>query len=107
MLSWGTGPQIGLLSIFGYLVFVAGAAYLWRNRADFYVWVLDEVSALRRNLSRHTAVGPFYGLREESRLKTLPVGFVRSLSRMPRSRIHRGTILIFLGVLLLFLDFFL
>lgn len=106
MLYWGAGPQFGILSIFGYLVFVAGAAYLWRHRDDFTIWVHDEVSSLRRNLSRHTAVGPFYGLREESRLKTLPIGFVRSLSRMPRTRLHRGTILIFLGVLLLFLDFF-
>jgi hypothetical protein len=106
MYYWGGGPTLGLLSIFGYVVFAAGAVYLWRYREDFFVWVLDEVSGLRRNLSRHTVVGPFYGLREESRVKTLPAGFLRSLNRMPRARFQRGTILIFLGALLLILDFF-
>jgi hypothetical protein len=106
MLSWGTGPQLGLLSICGYLVFVAGAAYFWRSREDFSVWVTDEVSGLRRTLSRHTAIGPFYGPREESVFKAVPAGFLRSLTRMHRKHLHRGTILMFLGALLLLLDFF-
>jgi hypothetical protein len=106
MYYWGAGPELGLLSIFGYGVFVAGAAYLWRYRDEFFVWVLDEVSALRRHLSRHTVAGPFYSVRGESRIKTLPISFVRSIGRMPRARIHRGTILIFLGAILLILDFF-
>jgi hypothetical protein len=106
MFYLGNGQALGLLTLLGYGVFVAGAAHLWRNRENFSVWVHDEVSALRRNLSRHTAIGPFYGLREESRFKALPAGFVRSLSRMPRSRIHLGAILLFIGSLLLVLDFF-
>jgi hypothetical protein len=103
---WGAGSALGLLTILGYAVFVIGAALLWRSREDLSVWVHDEVGAFRRNLSRHTAIGPFYGLREESRLKTLPTCFVRSLLRMPRRRIHPGAILLLLGPLLLLLDFF-
>jgi hypothetical protein len=103
---WGAGSALGLLTFLGYLVFVIGAALLWRSREDLSIWVQDEVGALRRNLSRHTAIGPFYGLREESRLKTLPSCFVRSLRRIPRRRIHPGAILLLIGPLLLLLDFF-
>jgi hypothetical protein len=103
---WGAGSALGLLTFLGYAVFVIGAALLWRSREDLSVWAHDEVGAFRRNLSRHTAIGPFYGLREESRLKTLPSCFVRSLSRMPRRRIHPGAILLLIGPLLLLLDFF-
>jgi hypothetical protein len=103
---WGAGPALGLLTFLGYVVSVIGAALLWRSREDFSVWVHDEVGAFRRNLSRHTVAGPFYSPREESRLKTLPYGFVRSLSRMPRSRVHPGAILLLIGPLLLLLDFF-
>jgi hypothetical protein len=103
---WGAGSALGLLTFLGYAVFVIGAALLWRSREDLSVWVHDEVGAFRRNLSRHTAIGPFYGLREESRLKTLPTCFVRSLRRMPRRRIHPGAILFLIGPLLLLLDFF-
>jgi len=106
MFAWGIGPELGILSLFGYCVFVVGAAYFWRNRDDFSIWVSDELNGLRRTLSRHTAVGPFYGLREESIFKAVPAGFVRSLTRMHRKHLHRGTILMFLGVLLLFLDLF-
>jgi hypothetical protein len=103
---WGAGPALGLLTFLGYVAFVVGAALLWRSREDLSVWMQDEVGVLRRNLSRHTAIGPFYGLREESRLKTLPTCFVRSLRRMPRRRIHPGAILLLIGPLLLFLDLF-
>jgi len=103
---WGAGSALGLLTLLGYVVFVVGAALLWRSREVLSVWVHDEVGAFRRNLSRHTAIGPFYGLREESRLKTLPTCFVRSLRRMPRRRIHPGAILLLVGPLLLLLDFF-
>src|SRR5579863_1011233 len=106
MFAWGSGPELGLLSFFGYLIFVVGAAYLWRNREDFSIWVTDEFSGLRRALSRHTVLGPFYGPREESRFKAVPAGFVRSLSRLHRKHLHRGTILMVLGIFLLFLDFF-
>jgi hypothetical protein len=52
-------------------------------------------------------VGPFYGRREESRLKAVPACFVGSLRRVPRSPITGGMILIFLGPVLVLLDFFL
>ena len=103
---WGAGSALGLLTFLGYFVSVIGASLLWRSREDLSVWVHDEVGAFRRNLSRHTAIGPFYGLREESRLKTLPTCFVRSLRRIPRRRIHPGAILLLIGPLLLLLDFF-
>jgi hypothetical protein len=103
---WGAGSALGLLTILGYAVFVIGATLLWRSREDLSIWVHDEVGAFRRNLSRHTAIGPFYGLREESRLKILPSCFLRSLRRMPRRRIHPGAILLLVGPLLLLLDFF-
>jgi len=55
---------------------------------------------------RYTPVGPFYAIREESRFKAIPTSFVRSLSRLPRSRINAGPILLFVGFLLFILDFF-
>ena len=103
---WGAGPTLGLLTILGYGAFVVGAALVWRNREDIFVWMHDEVGEFRRNLSRHTVVGPFYSLREESRLKAVPSQFIRSLSRIPRRRINRGVILLFIGPILFLLDFF-
>jgi hypothetical protein len=103
---WGTGPALGLLTFLGYVMFVTGAALTWRNREDVFAWMRDEAGAFRRSLSRYTVVGPFYGLREESRLKIIPSQFLRSLSRLPRHRIDRGAALLLLGVLLFLLDFF-
>jgi hypothetical protein len=103
---WGAGPQLGLLTLLGYIVVVLGAALLWRNRGVVFVWVLDEVGAFRRNLSRYTAVGPFYGIRSESRLKVVPAGFLRSIARFPLSRIQLASLLLFLGSALVILDFF-
>ena len=105
-MNWGAGPALGLLTIFGYLLLLAGATLLWRNRGEFSVWVQDEISVFRRNFSRYTPVGPFYAIREESRFKAIPTSFVRSLSRLPRSRINAGPILLFVGFLLFILDFF-
>ena len=28
---WGAGPQLGLLTVLGYLFFLAGAATMWRG----------------------------------------------------------------------------
>ena len=106
MPHWGTGPQLGLLTLFGYVVALLGAALLWRSRGEVFVWVLDEVGAFRRNLSRYTAVGPFYGLRAESRLKVIPAGFVRSIARFPRNSIQLASVLLFIGSALVILDFF-
>src|SRR5713226_9846637 len=104
---WGAGSALGLLTFLGYAVFLIGASIVWRNRDTFSVWIRDEASALRRNLSRHTVVGPFYGLRQESRLKVIPSQFLGSFSRIPCRPINRGGILLFIGALLFLLDFFL
>src|SRR6266700_5377949 len=105
-MNWGTGPALGLLTVSGYLVFMAGAALVWRNRGEFYVFIQDELSVFRRNFSRYTAIGPFYGLREESRFKAIPTSFICSVSRLPRSRFNVGPILLLIGFLLFILDFF-
>ena len=105
-MHWGTGPALGLLTFLGYILFVGGAALVWRNRDDFSVWVHDEISIFRRNFSRYTPIGPFYSIREESRFKAIPTSFVRSLSRLPRSRFNRGPILLLIGLLLFVLDLF-
>jgi hypothetical protein len=103
---WGAGPGLGLLTLLGYATFTIGAALAWRNRDEFSVWVHDEFGAFRRSLSRYTVIGPFYSVREESRLKAVPSQFVQSLSRFPRRKINPAFLLLFLGAILLFLDFF-
>src|SRR5882724_3982828 len=106
MSHWGTGPVLGLLTLFGYVVVLLGAALLWRSRGEVFVWVLDEVGDFRRNLSRYTAVGPFYSVRAESRLRVVPAGLIRSIARFPRNRIQLASVLLFLGSALVILDFF-
>ena len=103
---WGEGSGLGLLAFFGYLLFVFGAALVWRGRDEVSIWVQDESCALRRSLSRYTALGPFYGPRQDSRLKAVPATFIHSLRRIPRNPITGGMILAFLGPLLVLLDFF-
>jgi hypothetical protein len=104
---WGAGPALGLLTLIGYIIFATGAALVWRKRDDFSVWAHDEFGAFRRSLSRYTIVGPFYGRREESRLRAVPSQFISSLGRFPRRHINPAFIfLLFLGVFLFFLDFF-
>jgi hypothetical protein len=105
-MNWGTGPALGLLTVSGYLLFLAGAALMWRSRGDFFVWFHDELSFFRRNFSRYTPAGPFYAIREQSRFKAIPVSFVGSIARFPRRRINGPAILLFLGFLLFILDFF-
>src|SRR3981189_1198049 len=105
-MNWGTGPALGLLTVFGYLLFMAGAALMWRSRGDFFVWFQDELSFFRRNFSRYTPAGPFYAIREDSRFKAIPVSFVPPITRSPRRRINGPAILLFLGFLLFVLDFF-
>jgi hypothetical protein len=103
---WGAGPALGLLTLLGYFVCMVGAVFIWRHRDDFFVWIEDEVSAFRRNLSRHTVIGPFYAPREESRLGVISSQFLHSPSHIARSHIKLGTILLFFGLLLFLLDFF-
>lgn len=103
---WGAGPALGILTVLGYIIFSAGAILVWRKRGDFSMWAQDEFGLLRRNFSRYTVIGPFYGLREESRLKAIPSQFVGSLSRFPARRIDPAFVLLFLGAVLFVLDFF-
>ena len=105
-MNWGAGPALGLLTVSGYLLSLAGAALVWRKRGEFSVWVQDEISVFRRNFSRYTTIGPFYSVREESRFKAIPATFIRSLGRLTRSRINGGAILLLIGLLLFVLDFF-
>jgi hypothetical protein len=104
---WGQGSALGLLTLVGYLVFVLGTALVWRGRKEVSIWFQDETGAVRRSFSRYTVVGPFYGPREESRLKAVPACFVGSLRRIPRNPITGGMILVFLGPVLVLLDLFL
>jgi hypothetical protein len=105
-MSWGAGPALGLLTFLGYLICMAGAVYVWRYRDDFSIWLEDEARALRRNFSRHSVVGPFYSLREESRLRTISSQFLHSPGRIPGDRIVPAVILFLIGGLLFLLDFF-
>lgn len=104
---WGSGPALGLLTCLGYILFVTGATLLWRRREHFHVWFQDEFSIFRRNFSRYTTIGPFYGIREESRFKAFPTSFVRTLRRLPRSSVKHPAILLFTGLLFFLLDFLL
>jgi len=103
---WGAGPDLGLLSILGYLFFVAGAACMWRAREDVFFWLYSEASATRNNLSRYTPIGPFYSPREESRLRILLNCVFASLNRMPGTPVFRSVVLMAIAVLLVSLDFF-
>jgi hypothetical protein len=103
---WGAGPNLGLLTVLGYLFFVAGAASMWRAREVVVFWLYSEASVTRRNLSRYTPIGPFYSPRAESRLKTLLDSLVASLNRMPRSSMLRSAVLMAIAALLVSLDFF-
>src|SRR5258708_38588820 len=106
-MNWGAGPAIGLLTVFGYLLFMAGGALMWRSRVDFFVWFQDELSFFRRNFSRYTPAGPFYAIRGESPFQAIPGSSVPSITRFPRRRINCPAILLFRGFLLFVLDFFL
>jgi hypothetical protein len=105
-MGWGMGSNLGVLAMAGYIVFVAGAAHLWHNRADVPVWLHDETAALRRRFARHVAIAGFGSLREESRWKLCPGRYLRHIGGVRRRRINRGAILLLVGPLLLLLDFF-
>lgn len=103
---WGPGSELGILTIVGYLIFLAGVVFLRRNRDSALLWMQDEMGAFRRSISRYVVTGPFYEIRRDSRLKSVPFKFVRALARMPQSGAHFGAILLFVGSLLFVLDFF-
>jgi hypothetical protein len=102
---WGTGSALGFLAILGYLFFAAGSILLWYNRLEVPIWMNDEMGAIRRSLIRRAAIGGFGGLREETRFKLAPSGFLRRLGRLSRRRINRAAILLAAGLFLFFLDF--
>jgi hypothetical protein len=108
MLYWGAGPTLGLLTCLGYSFFLLGCLYFWRHRQEISLWVEDEFSAFRRNLSRFESFGSFYLPRTESRLRVIPAGFILSVSRFPRPRrrFSLAAFLLVLGLLLFALDFF-
>lgn len=106
MYYWGAGPALGLLTCLGYGVFLLGCFYLWRYREELSLWMENEFSAFRRSLSRFESVGSFYLPRTESRLRVIPVGFFHSVRRLPQRRFSWGAFLLFLGLLLFALDFF-
>ena len=103
---WGAGPSLGLLTFCGYLLFLFGMAIVWRNRDDFLVWIQDEISFFHRSFSRFTPVGPFYIPRREPRFKEIPSYLLNSVSRLPRAHLNGGAILLFAGLLLFLLDFY-
>src|ERR1700722_5180418 len=103
---WGAGPDLGLLTVLGYLFFVAGAASLWRARAGVFFLLHSAPIVTRRSLSRYTPIGPFYSPREQSRLIILRNCLLASLDRMPRSSMLRSAVLMAIAVLLVSLDFF-
>lgn len=104
---WGAGPALGLLTFCGYLLFLLGAAMVWRNRTSFLLWVHDEISFFHRSFSRFTPAGPFYIPRSDaSRFKEVPHYVINSVSRLPHNRINRGAILLCVGLLLFLLDFY-
>ena len=103
---WGAGPTLGLLTFCGYLLFLFGAVVVWRNRSNWVLWIQDEISFFQRSFSRFTPAGPFYIRRSDSRFKSVPHYLLNSLSRLSRSRIHGGTALLVVGLLLFLLDFF-
>jgi len=107
---WGEGSALGLLTLLGYTVLVVGIGLMWRSRSDVSFWIQEEVGTVRRSFSRYTVVGPFYRVREESRIKEVPNFFngfcARALRRMSHVPATGGVILIFLGSLLVLLDFF-
>ena len=102
---WGSGSTLGILAVLGYSLFAAGSVLLWYNRPQVPIWMHDEIGAIRRSLIRHAVTGCPGGLREETRFKLAPTGFLRRLERLPRRRINRGAILLGLGLFLFFLDF--
>ncbi len=106
MFDWGSGPALGFLTCLGNSVFLLGCIYLWRCREEILLWIEDEFSAFRRNLSRFEPAGNFYLPRAQSRLLIVPAGFFHSVSRLPRRRFRLGAFLLFLGTLLFVLDFF-
>jgi hypothetical protein len=106
MFNWGSGSSLGLLTGLGYSLFCLGALLLWRHREELFYWMDAEVALLRRNLSRHVPVGPFYEPRFESRFRVIHATFYRSAIQLRRRRFSWGALLLFLSFIFFALDFF-
>lgn len=104
---WASGPSLGLLAILGYVLFVLGAALLWRQRSFLNLWAQDEFGSFRRDVARCAASAGGSGLREETRFKLLPRCFLPSLEPARRVRINRAAVLVVAGPILFLLDFLL
>jgi len=106
-MNLGSCPALGLLTFCGYLLLLLGAAMVWRNRNNFLLWVQDEISFFHRSFSRYTPAGPFYIPRSQSsRFKEVANYVLNSISRLPRTRINGGAILLLIGLFLFVLDFY-
>ena len=104
---WGAGPALGLLTFCGYLLFLLGAAVVWRNRSNFLLWIQDEISFFHRSFSRYTPVGAFYISRSESsRFKEVPNYVWNSIARLLGTHMSGGAVLLLVGLLLFLLDFY-
>ena len=105
-MNWGFGPSLGILTASGYLLWLAAATLVWRHRGEFFLWFEDEFALFRRNFSRYTPAGRFYRLRSDSRLNAFPLSLVHSVKHFPRRSANPAMILLLVGVLLFFLDFY-
>lgn len=83
---------------------IEGVCLYWGTGSAFGFLAIPRLCGFRlRCLIRRAFSGSFHGLREELARKTAPPGFIRTLGRPPR--INCATILLSVGLLLLFLDF--
>jgi len=103
---WGIGPELGLLTLSGYFLFLIGAAMAWRNRNNFPVWVQDEISIFHSSFSRFIPAGSFYVPRTESRVRAVPNYVLNSSLRLARNSVRGGGVLLLVGALLFLLDFY-
>lgn len=102
-MDWGPGPSLGLLTVLGYAVFVAGSCLLWRNREEVPAWVREEVDGLRRGIARRDVPTRWSGLREEFPMSVCLESSPGGLN-LHRSELFRAACLIFLGQILFLLD---
>src|SRR5215470_3037084 len=103
---WGTGPELGILTLCGYFLFLIGSVFAWRNRNNFPVWFQDEISIFHSSFSRFVPVGSFYIPRTESCVKAVPNYVLNSFVRNARNSVHGGGVLLLIGLLLFLLDFY-
>jgi len=79
----------------GYLLFVLGAALVWRGRDEVYVWIHDEACFVRRSFFALYRYRPLLRPAPGFASQSCPANFVGSLRRIPRNPITGGMILAF------------